>query len=447
MEKLYKKEEIKKMFGGIGDRGLEQLIIKGIVAKVPISDRIIRYVIKEELTESDSFEHKFVVEYIKPVKIENNNMRVDVPYVRQYKTKKKGTVYYFGVNKNTADKVYATTGFLLRNKKFTDFREAEKYSWDMYETYIKQTLKSYSKPITNKGSLRHLWKEFQKYRFVKENETAAEKMLAPRTQKDYKDCYNKLSNLTINSSVKFIDIKLTNITGPQALAIYGNLYKEIKERRSKMCMDFLRSIYEFGRKHGFLTGDNPFAKLGIPQSENSQRLWEEWEIRAFCAAAEEMRKPEYALAVKLNLYLSLRPSDFLKLRTADIKYVGNGTYCFTTISNKTKIESYGFFPEELYNEIDKSKDKIINVTLGTFEKNFRKIVLQAGIDGCVFKNIRNTAITNYFNAGAEGNEVASISGHKKVETTYNVYRKNTPTQSNNGYKKLIAKESSQSVTL
>ena len=88
----------------------------------------------------------------------------------------------------------------------------------------------------------------------------------------------------------------------------------------------------------------------------------------------------------------------------------------------------------------KNKDKIIDVKLETFESNFRKIVIKAGIDGCTFKNIRNTAITNYFDAGASVGEVMSISGHKKPDTTLRIYRQNTIQQSRNAYSKLLEKQ-------
>ena len=111
-------------------------------------------------------------------------------------------------------------------------------------------------------------------------------------------------------------------------------------------------------------------------------------------------------------------------------------------SGQHDLSSYhcSSIPEELYNQIDKNKDKLFDVSLGTFQQNFRKIVVEAGLNGCVFKNIRNTAITNYFEAGANVGEVVSVSGHKKAETALDVYRKNTLKQSNNAYTRLRKKQ-------
>ena len=435
---LYTKEEIKKIYK-VGDKGLKQLIVRGAIDLYHVSDRIIRYQVVEDKMQDNVYQYQFEITYDKST-VSDNKMHIDVPYLRKYKTKKKGVVYYFGVNKTVADKVYAATGYLLRNKNFTDFREAEKYAWDMYETYIKQTLKSYSKQNITKGSLKYIWKEFQKTRFVEKNATALERTLSSRTQKDYQKCYKMLSNLKVNSDTKFIDINLTRITQLQATQIYTALYREVKGRWSKMCMDFVRAIFNFGKRNGFLTGDNPFAALRIPQNTKEQKLWEPEDIEKFCKTAEEMGKPEYALAVKLNIFLSLRPADFLKLRTSDIEETEDGWHYFKTISNKTKIKSFGCFPAELYKQINKNKDKIIDVKLETFESNFRKIVIKAGIDGCTFKNIRNTAITNYFDAGASVGEVMSISGHKKPDTTLRIYRQNTIQQSRNAYSKLLEKQ-------
>lgn len=435
MKNLYIKNEILEKFK-VGNKGFEQLIVKGIVEKITLSDTILRYRIAEEEIKSDEFQDKFVVEYIKPVKSESS-MRIDVPYVRRYKTKKKGVVYYFGVNKHTADKVYAATGFLLKNKKFTDFREAEKYAWDMYEKYIKYTLKSYSKQHICKGSLKYLWKEFKKFRFVKENESPLNKTLAERTQKDYIKCYEMLSNVVINSNTKLVDVDLTKISRKQAKGpLYEALNESIKVRWAKMCMDFIRAIFNFGLNMDIISGENPFARLGIPQGTKEQRLWKPEEIEKFCTTAYEMGRPEHALAVKLNSFISDRPADYKKLRVSDIKKDENGEYYFETVSNKTNVTSFAYFPEELYNEIDKNKDKLVNVSSETFDRIFRKIAVKAGLEGCTFKNIRNTAITKYFDAGANVSEVVSISGHKKAETSLNNYRQNTKKQAHNGYVKI-----------
>ncbi|MCI7420344.1 MAG: tyrosine-type recombinase/integrase, partial [Alphaproteobacteria bacterium] len=84
-----------------------------------------------------------------------------------------------------------------------------------------------------------------------------------------------------------------------------------------------------------------------------------------------------------------------------------------------------------------------DVPLETFERNFRKIVVKAGLEGCTFKNIRNTAITDYFDASANVSEVVSISGHKKAETALNIYRKNTKKQAYNGYVKKVNTQQKQ----
>lgn len=226
--------------------------------------------------------------------------------------------------------------------------------------------------------------------------------------------------------------------------LYDVLNKELKVRWAKMCMDFIRGIINFGLNKDIISGENHFAKLGIPQGTKEQKLWNPEDVEKFCTTANEMGKPEYALAVRLNLYLSNRPADYLKLRVSDIKKDENGYY-FETISNKTKVKSFAYFPEELYRQIDKNKDKLIDTSLAVFQRNFRKIVLKAGLDGCTFKNIRNTAITKYFEAGASIGEVTSISGHKKAETALNIYRQNSKKQSFNAFEKCMEQQNGVSM--
>lgn len=65
-------------------------------------------------------------------------------------------------------------------------------------------------------------------------------------------------------------------------------------------------------------------------------------------------------------------------------------------------------------------DSRVNI-IPRFSVEFDRIKKRAGITNMTFHDIRRTAITNWFYAGLEINEVMRLAGHSKIETTVDYY--------------------------
>jgi integrase len=235
----------------------------------------------------------------------------------------------------------------------------------------------------------------------------------------------------------FTDLK------PKTQAVYGRMLDEIVRHDGDVAVEaitrrYLKDVYRTLKPRGLATAaafmrmfriilrfavdegwidENPARQIKIKSPHPRRQVWEESEIVAFCAAANDLLIPSMGLAVQLAYHLGQREGDVLRLPWR----LWDGT-AFLMEQGKTGVRVIVPATSELralLSGMIKASTQVV-VSEATrrpyredhFRHLFAEVRRKAGIRADLqYRDLRRTAVVRLARAGCTVPEIASITGH------------------------------------
>lgn len=181
----------------------------------------------------------------------------------------------------------------------------------------------------------------------------------------------------------------------------------------------LRLVWAWGRREGFVAGENPAADFRVLKTSPRHIVWTRLEEDLFL----EWAKPDLRLAYLLAIYTAQREGDLLALPW--------GAYDGETVSlRQSKTGELIALPAtaRLKAALDATSRRatvILTDSRGLpwkpswFQHSFAKAMKAASVKGRRFMDLRRTAIVRLGEAGCTTGEIAAVSGHS-IEYTQGI---------------------------
>lgn len=175
-------------------------------------------------------------------------------------------------------------------------------------------------------------------------------------------------------------------------------------------------------------------------ADRSDKIWVADDLIAFRAVAP----PEMTLALDLALWTGQRQGDLLKLGWSSYN---DGRLTFRQGKRKRKVDMPA--PSQLANVLNaqvRRATTILTTPSGKpwgkvhFQHSWRKVTLEAGLDGLHFHDLRGTTCTMLADAKCTPSEIAAVLGWtvKSVNEMLDRYQARTGAQSDSAVAKLEA---------
>ncbi|WP_162528426.1 tyrosine-type recombinase/integrase [Novosphingobium sp. BW1] len=273
--------------------------------------------------------------------------------------------------------------------------------------------------------------------------------LAPRTKRDYLGHLDKiaLAKLVPNGP-DFAAYPLEAIDDPKIrkrLLDWRDVMAERSPRQADACFGVLRIILEWARDRGMISHNHATRPKKVYKADRSDKVWLPEHLEAFRAVAP----PELRLALELALWTGQRETDLLKMPWSAYK---DGRLTFRQGKRKRKVDMPVY--SELRSILDATPKKALTILTTArgapwttdpqpvnFQHKWRKVVLEAGLDGLHFHDLRGTTCTMLSDAGCTPSEIASVLGWtvKTVNDMLDRYQSMTAAQSDSAVAKLEAR--------
>ena len=176
---------------------------------------------------------------------------------------------------------------------------------------------------------------------------------------------------------------------------------------ANMLVKVLRVLLAFAVNREFRS-DNPAKGVDALKTGPGHRTWAQAHIDRFLALAP----PDMVMALKLGVYTGQRLGDVLAMSWADY----DGT-AIRVVQAKTGARLWIPAARELRIALDgwpRQGLLILNLKRPTFRDHWRKVILDAGLDGLTFHGLRYTAAAKLAEAGCDVQEIAAITGHRSL---------------------------------
>lgn len=179
----------------------------------------------------------------------------------------------------------------------------------------------------------------------------------------------------------------------------------------------LARVVEIARDHEYLS-HNTTDRLRIPAPNKRSVIWTEADEAAFLEACEaDHHRDAMRLALALLLYTGQRPGDVLRMTWAH--YDGN---VIRVVQQKTGARVEVACHRDLRALLDSAKKDAKGLTIVAmrdgrpwrrvyFTEAFGRIKARAGLPGHRAADCRRTAVMRLYEAGADEEEIAAITGH------------------------------------
>ena len=301
--------------------------------------------------------------------------------------------------------------------------------------------------------------------FIEDSLRKSGNQIRPSTKTEYLQAMNHLISVIADIDYQTVSYRHGELFR-QACLDQGNAPDTVSKK-----IKSLHAVFQLAANRNQLE-DNPFDNLSKPKSNRNKsiRTYSEDECDRLVKAATEYQQKdavEWDLVVITALTTGMRKSEILNLVWSDIDF----SEMIITVTEKTDTEEtwewgikdtdrrtlpmteevaqllihlqnrrlagypYVFVPEQRYDWIQAIRqgkpvgrkktwtyeDARISI-INNFTDQFAKIRKKAGIkQHKTFHDIRRTAITMWFYAGLEINEVMRLAGHSKYDTTLKYY--------------------------
>jgi len=217
-------------------------------------------------------------------------------------------------------------------------------------------------------------------------------------------------------------------------------------RQADSVFAVLRVLLEFGRDRGLILHNHALRPKKVYKADRSDKLWLPEHLERFRAVAS----PEMRLALELALGTGQRKGDLLKLGWSS--YDGD-RISFRQGKRRRKIDMRVTAKLKAMLDAEPKRAATILTTSGRpwtvnktggsshFDHKWRKTMLEAGLDGLHFHDIRGTTCTMLAEAGATPSEIAAWLGWtvQTVNTMLDTYQAMTAALSDSAVAKLEAR--------
>lgn len=235
--------------------------------------------------------------------------------------------------------------------------------------------------------------------------------LRDSTKRGYRQCAELLREPPLGPS------SLKNITPPSVTALKRSM--AATPWQANAVLRVLRLVWAWGRREGFVAGENPAADFRVLKTSPRHIVWTRLEEDLFL----EWARPDLRLAYLLAIYTAQREGDLLALPW--------GAYDGETVSlRQSKTGELIALPAtgRLKAALDATPRRatvILTDSRGLpwkpswFQHSFAKAMKAAGVKGRRFMDLRRTAIVRLGEAGCTTGEIAAVSGHS-IEYTQGI---------------------------
>lgn len=266
-----------------------------------------------------------------------------------------------------------------------------------------ETIKSRDR---NEGTLKAL---IQRYM-----ESDAYTQLSKRTRSDYLKQTRKIEE-------KFGDLPIPALNDARVRSDFLD-WRDKLAKRSKRQADYaltvLGIILSWSVDRGLIEANHAYRPKRKYKSDRSNKIWTQANVEAFVAKAPK----ELVLALILGRDTGQRQGDLLRLTWTAY----DGEYIRLTQS-KTGAQVEIPLTRAVKRSLERlkkrrSKNSIQSATIlarndgqpwkqDHFRHAWRKVTLEAGLDGLTFSDLRGTAVTRLADAGCTTPEICAITGH------------------------------------
>lgn len=192
----------------------------------------------------------------------------------------------------------------------------------------------------------------------------------------------------------------------------------------------LSSVFEFGKdKYNLKNNPCRFIK-SKPEGKGRKRYLTVVEQQQLLLAARKSKWDRFYLLIMMAITCGARRSELMKLRLCDIDWDNGRAICRDTKngSDKTLIFTSAVMIELMRFRADGIRLLFSSYRNQSIQYDFRyewsKALQSAGIpevdehgEKLVFHSLRHTFCSTLANTGAELHEIASLAGHKNIQTT------------------------------
>jgi integrase len=228
-----------------------------------------------------------------------------------------------------------------------------------------------------------------------------------------KGLYDYCANFLLEWSKAAGHPHMRYITRPIAFKFLDRFSSQPTKR--KKIYVFMRVLFGYACDVGEIE-NNPVLAMRMKEPEAQVHIWTDHEIDTIVAKADSLDMSFVGTAVLLAAETGQRQGDVLRMKYGnDYK---DGMFYFK--QNKTR-ETVSFpATKKLRERIDAAAvpgQSIVKAKKGgrherqKFNQDFVRVRKEAGLDHCIFMQLRHTAITHLARAGCSHVEIAAISGH------------------------------------
>ncbi|AKG12226.1 tyrosine-type recombinase/integrase [Moraxella bovoculi] len=193
-------------------------------------------------------------------------------------------------------------------------------------------------------------------------------------------------------------------------------------------ISYLSSVMSYAVKELFIITDNPFTNLtkpAVPKARN--RRISENDVQAILSAGNYQlgqtptQTQQYVVwAFIFAIQTAMRRGEILGVKKADIK----DGYIHLPKTKNGDSRNVPLTPtaKEMLSWIKHDDERLLPITLNSFEKSWKRIYAKSGIDDLHFHDTRHEAISRFVkDLKLPVETLAKVTGHKDIKTLINTY--------------------------
>lgn len=252
------------------------------------------------------------------------------------------------------------------------------------------------------------------------------------TTKDKSD-KSKANQATYNRCIKrdfawLTDMPVNAITAQHLTDWRNARQKSVSVATVKREISYFSAVMSYAVKELFIINDNPFHTLQKPPTPKTRnRRISDDEIAVIMQAgnlawgATPVQTQQYVVwAFIFAIQTAMRRGEILGITKADIK----DGYIHLPKTKNGDSRNVPLTPaaKAMLSWIKHDDERLLPITLNSFEKSWKRIYAKSGIDDLHFHDTRHEAISRFVKElGLPVETLAKVTGHKDIKTLINTY--------------------------
>lgn len=208
------------------------------------------------------------------------------------------------------------------------------------------------------------------------------------------------------------------------------IYEKVKETRPRKIssvnreLELLRQIFNFAKTEKFISSNPVSEGKAISNSVEAERdrVLSSVEEIALLTACENEHRRHIKPIIITALDTAARRGELLKLQWKDVDRTAG---IITIQATNSKTEKTRFFAmtarvkielNRLWEQSPKNETGLVFGIKTDFKNAWQSALIEAGINGLHFHDLRHTAVTRLVRAGVPAPEIMKITGHQQLKT-------------------------------